>query len=320
MHIRIGTRKSKLALAQAYEVAQKLEQLGHKYEIVTILTTGDKIKDRNLYDIGGKALFLKEIEEALLQNHIDIAVHSFKDVPAHLPNGLHIAAVLQRASPYDVLISYKGSRIIDLPQNARIGTSSVRRKAQLLALRPDLQILNCRGNITLRIEKFMRQEYDGIILAACGLQKLGIFDPAYCNLIPEEEMLPAVAQGVVAIEIRRATNQQIASRQTDRGQTAQGDLDFLEICQQINHAPTWELLQAERGFLESMNADCQTPIAALAKQLGNQVLGQFLLASIDGKNIYTHREIFNIEKGYAAGSRAARLILQDSMDSLQGLL
>jgi hydroxymethylbilane synthase len=294
MRIRIGTRSSKLAIAQAYEVAQKIEQLGHECEIITILTTGDKIKDKNLYDIGGKALFLKEIEEALLQNHIDIAVHSFKDVPAHIPQGLQIAAVLQRNSPYDVLISFKGSRVIDLPQSATIGTSSVRRKAQLLRLRPDLQIINCRGNITLRIEKFMRKEYDGIILAACGLQKLKIFDYTYCHLIPEEDMLPAVAQGVIAVEVRQA------------------DLDFLEICRQINHIPTWDLIRAERGFLESMNADCKTPIAALAKRLGNQVYGQFLLASTDGKLIHTYKEVFDIKDGYDIGVKAAKIILQDS--------
>jgi hydroxymethylbilane synthase len=294
MHIRIGTRKSKLAIAQAHEVAQKIGQLGHTYEIVTILTTGDKIKDKNLYDIGGKALFLKEIEEALLQNHIDIAVHSFKDVPAYIPPELHIAAVLERKSPYDVLISFKGSRIIDLPENAKIGTSSVRRKAQLLHLRPDLQILNCRGNITLRVEKFMLNQYDGIILAASGLEKLNIFDHSYCNIIPETQMLPAVAQGIIAIEIRKT------------------DLNFLEICKEINHVATWELLKAERGFLEGMNADCQTPIAALAKQSGQQVEGQFLLASIDGKHMYTHREIFDIENGYDVGVKAANIIVQNS--------
>lgn len=246
MHIRIGTRKSKLAIAQAQEVANFLETMNYSYEIITILTTGDKIKDRNLYEIGGKALFLKEIEEALLQKTIDIAVHSFKDVPGHIPADLKIAAVLERKIANDVLLSFVGKDIASLPRNAIIGTSSVRRKAILLNHRPDLEILNCRGNVTLRVEKLMQKQYDGIVLAAAGLERLNIFDESYCQIIPQEQMLSAVAQGVIAVEVRS------------------DDLPMLELCKTINHQMTWNLVKAERGFLETMNADCQTPIAAFA--------------------------------------------------------
>jgi hydroxymethylbilane synthase len=294
MHIRIGTRKSKLAIAQAEEVAQFLEKMHHSYEIITILTTGDKIKDKNLYDIGGKALFLKEIEEALLDNKIDIAVHSFKDVPAHIPQELKIAAVLERKTANDVLLCFKSNNIADLPYKAKIGTSSVRRKAQLLHHRPDLEILNCRGNVTSRIEKLMQQNYDAIVLAASGLERLNIWDPTYCNTIPEEEMLPAVAQGIIALEVR------------------QNDTRMLETCQAINHQLTWELVQAERGFLEALNADCRTPVAALAKIDGDKVNGKFMLAAIDGTELYTHSEVFNIENGYNIGTKAAQLLLGTS--------
>jgi hydroxymethylbilane synthase len=291
MHIKIGTRKSKLAIAQAQEVADLLTAMHHTYEIITILTTGDKIKDKNLYDIGGKALFLKEIEEALLRKDIDIAVHSFKDVPGQIPENLRIASVLERKTPNDMLLSFTANSIANLPQGAKVGTSSVRRKAQLLNQRPDLEILNCRGNITFRIEKLFARQYDAIILAAAGLERLNIVDPTYCNSIPEEQMLPAVAQGIIALEVRY------------------DDLIMLEICKAMNHKMTWDLVKAERGFLETMNADCSTPLAALAKKINDKVHCEFMLASQDGSNLHTYSEVFDIENGYETGAKAAKIIL-----------
>ena len=298
MHIRIGTRKSALAIAQAQEFADFLKLMDCSYEIITITTTGDKITDKNLYEIGGKALFLKEIEEALLRNEIDIAVHSFKDVPDKIPSKLQIAAVLERKIANDVLLSFNASSIQDLAPNAKVGTSSVRRKAILLHHRPDLQILSCRGNVTVRVEKFIQHQYDAIILAASGLQRLKMLDKHYCHVIEQNHMLSAVAQGIIALEIRK------------------DDTQMLELCNMINHQETWDLVQAERGFLENMNANCSTPLAAFAQRINDtQVEANFLLASTDGLKIYRHHEIFNTSNGYEVGAKAAKIILSKSMYS-----
>ncbi len=291
MLIKLGTRQSKLAIAQAQEVAHLLENLGHQCQIITILTSGDKIKDKNLYDIGGKALFLKEIEEALIAKQIDIAVHSFKDVPGQIPDDLLIAAVLERKSANDMLLCFNAKTIAQLPLNATVGTSSVRRKSILLKHRPDLNIVNCRGNITLRIEKFLNKDYDAIVLAASGLERLNIIDYTYCHMIPEKDMLPAVAQGVIALEIRKDDN------------------PMLELCKLINHSPTWKLLAAERSFLETLQADCRTPLAALAKLVDNKVHVSFMLATLDGANIYTHQAICDIADGREVGIEAAKKLM-----------
>lgn len=290
MHIKIGTRSSKLAIAQAQRAADLLSQLGHTYELITILTSGDKIKDKNLYDIGGKALFLKEIEEALLAKQIDLAVHSFKDVPGRIPAQLTIAAVLERKTPNDMLLSFDAKTIMELPHKAKVGTSSVRRKSILLHHRPDLEIANCRGNITLRIKKFLDKEYDAIILAACGLEMLGMIDPSYCSVIPHEEMLPAVAQGTVAIEVRK------------------NDLQMIEICKNINHQLTWQLLKAERSFLKTLDADCRTPLAAFAQLDNNKVIANFMLADISGLNLRTYSETVLLKEAQALGIKAAKIL------------
>jgi hydroxymethylbilane synthase len=221
-------------------------------------------------------------------------VHSFKDVPGQIPDDLKIAAVLERKMANDVLLSFVGGSIASLPKNAKIGTSSVRRKAILLNHRPDLEILNCRGNVTLRIEKLMQKQYDGIVLAASGLERLNIFDASYCNIIPQDQMLSAVAQGIIAVEVRS------------------DDVLMLEVCKAMNHQTTWNLVKAERGFLETMNADCQTPIAAFATPKEDKVHAQFLLASRDGNLLHTYEETFDIENGYEVGVKAAKIILEKS--------
>ncbi len=289
MHIRIGSRASNLALAQTNLVIKTIQShIDFTYEIIPINTTGDKIQDKPLYDVGGKALFLKELEEALLDNRIDCAIHSMKDVPGQIPHGLKIAAMLEREDPRDVLLSYKSSNIKDLPQNAKIGTSSVRRRAALLHFRPDIEILPIRGNVETRIRKWQESELDGIILAAAGLKRLGIFNPEFCHLLSLGEMLPAVGQGVIAIEIRG------------------GDQGLQEICNLINHLPTWHTTQAERGFLEYLEADCRTPLAAFAEMKGQEIYAKYMLAGDNLEYYYEDSVVTNAENAYHTGVAMGR--------------
>jgi len=288
MKIRIGTRASRLALTQTQMVIDALGG-GYEIEVVQITTTGDKIQDKPLYDIGGKALFLKEIEEALLECKIDIAVHSMKDVPGKLPHGLKIAAVLEREDPRDLLISSKATKIANLPHSAKIGTCAVRRIAQVHHIRPDLEIHEMRGNVNTRLDKWRDGDLDGIIVALAGVKRLGLYDSAYCHIISEEEMLPAVGQGIIAIEIRN------------------GDTRMEEACQKINHLPTWQLLEAERGFLEYLDADCRTPLAALAKFDGDKIEARYMLKNDFGYHQMTESMIEK-DAGYEAGVMVAKSI------------
>lgn len=289
MHIRIGTRSSNLALAQTDLVIKTIQShIDFTYEIIPITTTGDKIQDKPLYDVGGKALFLKELEEALLDNRIDCAIHSMKDVPGQIPAGLKIAAVLEREDPRDVLLSYKSSNIKDLPQNAKIGTSSVRRRASLLHLRPDIEALPIRGNVETRIRKWQESNLDGIILAAAGLKRLGLFNPEFCHPLSTDAMLPAVGQGVIAIEIR------------------ENDEKLKEICALINHLRTWHTTQAERGFLEYLDADCRTPLAAFAEMKGQEIYAKYMLAGDNLEYYYEDEVVTNAKDAYQTGVAMGR--------------
>jgi hydroxymethylbilane synthase len=283
--IKIGTRGSKLALTQAYMVQNKLNKLGIHSEIIPIKTTGDKIQNRTLYDIGGKALFLKEIEEALLAKEVDIAVHSMKDVPAELPKGLAIVAVLEREDPRDVLIS-KHSNIATLPVGSKVGTSSVRRIVQIKAINPNVEILNIRGNIDSRLNRYLSGEFDAIILAYAGLKRLNITHQDF-NIIPIEDIIPAVGQGVIAIEIR------------------ENDKEIFNICNKLNHFPTWQALHAERGFLETLQGSCRTPMGAVAEIKGDILDIHYFLAEVDGSNIRTFNEQCSIGDGYNVGKKVA---------------
>lgn len=275
MHIRIGTRGSELALAQTNFFIDRVKSFFEfTYEVVIITTTGDKITDKPLYNIGGKALFLKEIEEAMIAGKIDCAVHSMKDVPARLPDGLMIGAVLEREDPRDVLIANTSKSIIDLPKNAKVGTSSVRRAAQIYNIRPDIEICSLRGNVPTRIEKWRNSDMDGIILAAAGLKRLSLYNESFCHMIDINEMIPAVGQGAIGIEIKSE------------------DTMLMEICSQINHIPTSVAISAERGFLEYLDADCTTPLAAHANFIGDDEIEViYMLASDDFKthNVQTKR-------------------------------
>ncbi|MET0273835.1 MAG: hydroxymethylbilane synthase, partial [Phenylobacterium sp.] len=248
--VRIGARGSKLSLAQAGMMQRKIaEALGadpadaeRVAPLVIITTTGDRVQDRRLLEIGGKGLFTKEIEEALIEGRIDCAVHSMKDMPALLPDGLCIAAIPEREDPRDAFLSRGVERLEDLPQGARLGTASLRRQTQALHRRPDLELVNLRGNVQTRLAKLERGEADGILLAYAGLRRLGLGDLPQ-SLIDPREVPPAPGQGALAIETREA----------DR------DLPWLEA---LRCAPTTLCVAAERGALTALEGSCKTPIGA----------------------------------------------------------
>jgi hydroxymethylbilane synthase len=248
--LRIGTRGSQLALAQAQETRQRL-MTAHGFgeeeiEIVAITTTGDRIRDRPLAEIGGKGLFTKEIEEALLAGTVDIAVHSMKDMPSVLPEGLVIGALLEREDPRDAFLSPAHKRIGDLPQGATVGSSSVRRTAQLKRMRPDLVCVNFRGNVDTRLMKLERGDVAATLLACAGLNRLGLGD-RITAAIDIEEMLPAVAQGAIGMEIR------------------EGDDRVRALVAAIDHEPTSIAVTCERAFLAMLDGSCRTPIAGHAR-------------------------------------------------------
>lgn len=295
MHIRIGTRASPLAIEQTMRFIQVLQSVVEcTYEVVKIITTGDKIQDKKLYDIGGKALFLKEIEEALLLNKIDCAVHSMKDVPGKLPYGLSISAVLKRENPYDVLISNVSNSLSTLPKNAVIATSSARRKASIIALRNDIEIVDIRGNIQTRLDKWRNQKLDGTILAAAGLERMNLFDKLYCHIIDPKEMLPSVGQGIIALETRA------------------DDHKMIDLCKKINHIPTWNIMKAERGFLEYLDASCATPLAAFAEYRDNKIHVDYMLANDECQNIVkTQAIISDINGAYDYSTEVAKSLKQE---------
>lgn len=294
--IKIGTRKSPLALIQTNLVVEqiKLNFPAIDCEIVPIVTSGDLIQDKALYDIGGKALFLKEIEQALLDKKIDLAVHSLKDVPGRIPQGLVIAAVLEREDPRDAFICMRYKSIEELPQHATVGTSSPRRKAFLQKIRPDLQIVTFRGNIDSRIKKLMNKEVDATILAYAGLARLACFNPEYCNLIDIRQMLPAIGQGVIAVETREENHK------------------MLEICTKINHLPTLELIKSERAFLEYLDANCRMPVAAYSSYTEEkEIKTDYMLGSLDGSKMVFHTEFATIKNSRQSGIKAAKIMLSN---------
>ncbi|MFO1039621.1 MAG: hydroxymethylbilane synthase [Geminicoccaceae bacterium] len=270
--LRIGTRGSPLALAQARMVAEALGAvepsltIADAVEIVVIKTTGDHVLDRPLAEIGGKGLFTKEIEDGLLDHSIDLAVHSMKDVPTFLPDGLVIAAMLPRADPRDALIAPGLGSLAEIPMGATVGTASLRRAAQLLAVRPDLKVTSLRGNVQTRLRKVNAGEVSATFLAKAGLDRLGLVDVPATPIDPKE-MLPAVAQGAVGIECR------------------QDNAAVMSLLQRIDHAETHCRVLAERALLTALDGSCRTPIAALAVLKGDDLLLDGLAARPDGTEI-----------------------------------
>jgi hydroxymethylbilane synthase len=269
--LRIGTRGSPLALAQARMVKAALHAArpalaDGEVEIVVMSTQGDRIQDRTLAEIGGKGLFTEEIEAGLLQGTLDLAVHSMKDMPTALPVGLVIGAVLPRADPRDALIARGPRSVADLPRDAVVGTASLRREAQLRAVRPDLVVVPLRGNVQTRLRKLEAGDVQATFLAMAGLIRLGLEGVVSAALEPDE-MLPAVAQGAIGIECR-----------TD-------DLPVRDLLARIDHAPTMIAITTERAFLGALDGSCRTPIAALAEPCGTGLRLRGLVASPDGSAV-----------------------------------
>ncbi|MCZ6859388.1 MAG: hydroxymethylbilane synthase [Alphaproteobacteria bacterium] len=287
----IGTRGSPLARVQTDDVARRLKTARPELaepgalKIKIISTTGDKVQDRPLAEIGGKGLFTKEIEEALLDSRIDLAVHSMKDVETVLPKGLRIAAILPREDPRDVLIAGDAMHLADLRQGARVGTASLRRRAQLLALRPDLEVTPFRGNVDTRLRKLADGVVDATILALAGLRRLGR-EGYESRAIAIEEMLPAVAQGAVGIECRES------------------DEDVMALLAGLEDAPSAREIACERALLVALDGSCHTPIAGLARAAGDQLELSALIATPDGVSIHRARRTGSIADAEALGRDA----------------
>jgi hydroxymethylbilane synthase len=298
--IRLGTRASLLALSQANWVKSRLEEThaGMKVDLVHIKTTGDKL-DVPLFEMGGKGLFVKEIEDALLRGAVDLAVHSAKDLPAFIPEGLALMAFPEREDPRDVLISRDGRRWSGIPAGGRVGTGSLRRKAQLVHLRPDLEIIPMRGNLDTRIKKLSTLKLDAIVLAAAGLRRLNWGDQISDYFEPEV-LLPAIGQGVLAIEGRL------------------GDERINRLVAPLNHIPTEASLMAERAFLRGLEGGCQVPIAGFARLDSGRLSLTGLVAGVEG-----HRVIRGRVEGPAAKSEelgkqlAEELLAQGAGDILR---
>lgn len=302
--LRIASRGSPLALAQA-NLARDMLARTHGWDrddldgicpILTFRTTGDRVQDRPLSELGGKGLFAKEIEDALLQDEADVAVHSMKDLPAVQPAGLTLEAVLPREDPRDVFLSRNGTTFAELEENARIGTSSVRRGAQALRQRPDLKIVSLRGNVQTRMEKLAAGEADGTFLARAGLARLGLL-PEACEVLSAEEWLPALCQGAIGLEIRK------------------DDARSAGLIGAIDDTPSHLRVSAERGFLRALDGSCRTPIAGLATIQNGTLEFRGEVLSLDGRHSWSaSRELAlretidaeTIQAAFALGEEAAR--------------
>jgi hydroxymethylbilane synthase len=292
--LKIGTRGSPLALAQAFETRTRL-MAAHDlpedaFEIVIIRTTGDTVQDRPLKDIGGKGLFTREIEDALLAGSIDVAVHSMKDMPTIQPDGLVLDCYLPREDVRDAFVSPGAARLADLPEGAVVGTSSLRRRAQLANRRPDLRIVEFRGNVQTRLRKLGEGVASATFLAMAGLNRLGLAHVAKGAIEPEE-MLPAVAQGAIGVERR------------------DGDLRAAALLEAIHHAPTGRRLAAERAYLRTLDGSCQTPIAGLAVLEGSDVWLRGEILRPDGSEAIAGAARAALEDGADAGESLARDLL-----------
>ncbi|MFM2041906.1 MAG: hydroxymethylbilane synthase [Pseudomonadota bacterium] len=291
--LRIGTRGSPLALAQAHETRARLARAwpelapAEAVEIVVIHTTGDRIQDRTLQEAGGKGLFTKEIEDALLDRRIDLAVHSMKDVPTWLPDGLQMTAMLPREDVRDAWFSLKADTMDDLPPGAVVGTASLRRQAQILARRPDLTVVPIRGNVQTRLRKLAEGVVDATLLAVAGMKRLDTAD-RITSIIEPEVMLPAVAQGAIGIESR-----------ADDGRTNA----WLAA---LNCAETFTRVAAERAVLSTLDGSCRTPIAALATLAGGHLTLEALVIRGDGTEFYRTRREGSAADAVALGDDAGR--------------
>ena len=295
--LRIGTRGSPLALAQAYETRERLSiAFGlslNSFEIVVIKTTGDKVLNRPLKEIGGKGLFTKEIEEALLQESIDVAVHSMKDMPVQQPDGLILDTFLPREDVRDAFVSRIHKCVADIPQGVTVGTSSLRRKAQLMSKRPDLKIVEFRGNVQTRLKKLDDGVAECTFLAVAGLNRLKMEDIITAP-ISTDEMLPAVAQGAIGIERREK------------------DIKVATMLEAIHNSTTGLLLSAERAFLEALDGSCETPIAGLAEFKNENLRFRGEILKTDGSEVYSDEQVVSKEDATLVGIEMAHKLLSQA--------
>jgi len=295
--LRIGSRGSQLALWQANHISALLRARGYEVEIEIIHTTGDKLTDVALAKVGTKGMFTKEIEEALADGRVDLAVHSLKDLPTELSSGFEIAAITERQDPRDAFCSRQYSRIDGLPQRARVGTSSLRRQAQLKAIRPDLDIHPLRGNVDTRLRKLEQGEYDAIILASAGLKRLGKME-LIKQIIPAEIMCPAAGQGALAIEIRKG----------DAG--PRQHLEFLD--DPAARAAT----TCERALLNRLGGGCQVPIGALAELRGGKLHLEAVVADPDGSTLLRETRAGNLKHPEELGNEVGETLLRRGGDEI----
>ena len=293
--LRLGTRKSKLALWQANFVKEKLEALGCKVELVPITTTGDKILDAPLAKIGGKGLFVKEIENALLAGEIDLAVHSLKDVPMIIPEGLTLSAITEREEPYDVLISRNGKKLEELPSGAVVGTSSLRRQVQIKRRRGDLRVEILRGNVDTRLRKLKEGLYDAIVLAYAGVKRMG-FSGEISQIL--EDFIPAVGQGSLAIETR-AEDERV--------------INFVKV---LNHEESWLSAVCERAFLRELQGGCQVPIGAYAWMEGDRIRIKGFISDLEGERFLEGYEEGSLQEAEEMGKRLAQRLLREGGEEI----
>jgi len=288
--LKIGTRGSKLAFAQAYETRRRLMEAHdlpeEAIEIIPMSTAGDRIQDRALSEIGGKGLFTEEIEQALTDGRIDLAVHSTKDMPTVLPDGLHLSVFLEREDPRDAFIGRTASRLLDLPQGATVGSSSLRRQALIRRLRPDIQVVIFRGNVDTRLRKLEAGEVDGTFLACAGLRRLGL-GGVITDLVDPESFPPAPGQGAIGIETRI------------------GDTRIDALLAPLAHRETGIALACERAFLAALDGSCRTPIAGLATVSGDMVSFHGMILKPDGSEAHEIRAEGAVSNAAALGSEAA---------------
>jgi hydroxymethylbilane synthase len=299
--VRIGTRGSQLALRQAEEVANGLRRAWPHLEVVLvpIRTSGDRLATAHLAEVGGKGLFVQEIDEALREGRVDLAVHSLKDLPAERPKRLVLAAFPPREDPRDVLVAATAATLGSLPPGARVGTSSLRRSVQLLARRPDLAAAPIRGNVDTRLRKLRHGEYDALVMAAAGLRRLGLLDATATALEPEE-MLPAVGQGTLGVEAREE------------------DTATRELAEVLTDAETRRATLAERAFLEALGGTCTTPLAAYARRAGAGLRLDAFVATPDGTRALRDGDVGDPDAPEALGRRlAARLLAAGAADIIE---
>jgi hydroxymethylbilane synthase len=296
--VRIGSRGSALALWQAEHVRQRLAALGHEASVRVITTTGDRVQDRRLEDVGGKGAFLKEIEEAMLAGEVDLAVHSLKDVPTALPAGLRLCAVLERADPRDAVLSSAGLALKRLPAGARVGTTSLRRRAQVAALRPDLVLQDLRGNVDTRIRKLREGACEAVLLAVAGLERLGRRGEV-TEVLAAEEFLPAPGQGAIALECR------------------DGDGPVAAAVAPLDHAPTARAVTAERALLAGLQGGCNVPLGAYAVEEDGALRLTAFVARPDGSGLL-RGQARDADPRRAGAALAEQLLARGARELMRG--